>query len=142
VLTDYFVMPVNSPVYYPPYNGAIEEAQTELKTGLDVKLSYRPSCPREHMEAYASTVEHDLNHKPRPCLKGNNACQMYFANKRTFTKWERRDACDWIMNLQNDILCSGGVQPQTAWRIAVETWLNMKGFITITINGKVLPYLF
>jgi len=44
--------------------------------------------------------------------------------------------------LQNDILCSDGVQPQTAWRIAVETWLNMKGFITITINGKVLPYLF
>jgi hypothetical protein len=142
VLADYFVIPVNSPVHYPPYNGVIEEAQTELKHGLAEKLSYRPCCPREHLEAYAATVEHDLNHQPRPCLNGHNACRVYFAGKRTFSKWERRDAYDWIKNLQNDILRNDGVQPQAAWRIAVEAWLNMKGFITITINGKVLPYFF
>lgn len=142
VLSDYFVLPVNSPVHYPPYNGAIEEAQAELKKGLAAKLSYKSCCPREHLEAYASTVEHDLNHKPRPCLKGKNACQVYFAGKRTFSRWERRDAYAWITNLQNDILCSDGVQPQAAWRIAVEAWLNMKGFITITVNGKVLPGFF
>lgn len=142
VLSEYFVMPVNSPVYYPPYNGAIEEAQTELKNGLDAKLLYRTFCPRDHMEAYASTVEHDLNHKPRPCLNGSNACQVYFNGKRAFTKWERREAYDWILNLQNDILGGDGVNPQSAWRVAVETWLTMKGFITITINGKVLPNFF
>jgi hypothetical protein len=142
VLADYFVVPVNSPVHYPPYNGAIEEAQTELKNGLAAKLAYRPCCPSEHLEAYASTVEHDLNHRPRPCLNGNNACQVYFTGKRTFTKWERRDAYVWITNLQNDILSSEGVQPQAAWRIAVEAWLRMKGFITVSINGKVLPNFF
>ncbi len=142
VLADYFVMPLNSPVYYPPYNGAIEEAQTELKTGLAAKLAYKPTCPREHLEAYASTVEHDLNHKPRPCLNGNNACRVYFAGRRTFSKWERRDAYAWITNLQTDILCRESVQRQAAWRIAVESWLNMKGFITIKINGKVLPNFF
>lgn len=139
VLSDYFVMPLNSPVYYPIYNGAIEKAQAELKNGLTAKLSYKPSCPREHLEAYASTVEHDLNHKPRPCLNGKNACQVYFAGRRAFSKWERRDAYVWITNLQDDILCNEGIQPQAAWRVAVEAWLNMKGFITITINGKVLP---
>lgn len=141
-LADYFVMPVNSPVHYPPYNGAIEEAQTELKNGLTGKLAYRPRCPREHLEAYASSVEHDLNHQPRPCLNGGNSCQVYFAGRRTFSKWERRDAYVWITNVQNDILSSDGVQPQAAWRIAVEAWLNMKGFITITVNGKVLPNFF
>lgn len=139
VLADHFVLPLNSPVHYPPYNGAIEEAQTELKAGLASKLAHLPSCPREHLEVYASAVEHDLNHRPRPCLKGRNSCQVYFAGRRTFTKWERRDAYVWIRNLQDDILGSEGVQPQAAWRIAVEAWLNMKGFITITINGKVLP---
>jgi hypothetical protein len=140
VLADYYVLPLNSPVHYPPYNGAIEEAQTELKNGLAAKLSYKPSCHREHMEAYASTVEHDLNHQPRPCLHGSNACQVYFTNKRTFTKGERRDAYAWMTNLQGDILCSeGGVQPRAAWRIAVEAWLRMKGLITVAINGKVLP---
>ena len=140
VLADYFVMPVNSPVHYPPYNGAIEEAQTELKNGLASKLLYQPCCPREHLEAYASAVEHDLNHQLRPCLKGKNSCQVYFAGKRTFSKWERRDAYAWIKNLQNEVLCSQEeVQSQAAWRIAVEAWLSMKGFITVTINGKVLP---
>jgi hypothetical protein len=142
VLADYFVMPLNSPVYYPPYNGAIEEAQTELKNGLAAKLAYKSCCPYEHMEVYAATVEHDLNHKPRPCLNGNNACRVYFTGRRTFSKWERRDAYDWITNLQNDILCREGLLPQAAWRVAVEAWLNMKGFITITINGKVLPNFF
>ncbi len=141
VLADYFVIPLNSPVHYPPYNGAIEEAQTELKNGLAAKLMYKP-CPSHHLEAYASTVEHDLNHRPRPCLKGRNSCQVYFTGKRTFSKWERRDAYAWITNLQNDILCSEGVQKQAAWRIAVEAWLKMKGFITVTVNGKVLPNSF
>jgi hypothetical protein len=142
VLADYFVLPLNSPIHYPPYNGAIEKAQAELKSGLDARLSYKSCCPSEHLEAYAATVEHDLNHRPRPCLDGKNACQVYFSGKRTFTKWERRDAYVWITNLQNDILCSNEVQPQAAWRIAVEVWLNMKGFITITVNGKVLPSFF
>ena len=143
VLEEYYVMPLNSPAYYPPYNGAIEKAQTELKNGLASKLMYQPCCPREHLEAYASSVEHDLNHKPRPCLNGKNSCQVYFAGKRTFSKWERRDAYAWITDLQSDILNSEEnnerVQPQAAWRIAVEAWLSMKGFITVTINGKVLP---
>ncbi len=142
VLADHFVLPVNSPVHYPPYNGAIEEAQTELRNGLTAKLAQKPNCPREHLEAYAGTVEHDLNHQPRPCLNGKNACRVYFAGKRTFSKWERRDAYVWITNVQHDILCRDGVQPQAAWRIAVEAWLKMKGFITVSVNGKVLPNFF
>ena len=139
VLAEYFVLPLNSPVYYAPYNGAIEEAQAELKSGLACRLEHKP-CPREHLEAYAAAVEHDLNHRPRPCLNGKNACQVYFTGRRTFSKWERRDAYDWITALHNDILCSSdGVQPQAAWRIAAEAWLRMKGFITVTVNGKVLP---
>jgi transposase InsO family protein len=141
LLAEHFIIPVNSPVHYPPYNGAIEEAQTELKNGLAEKLMPRPACPREHVEAYAAAVEHDLNHRLRPCLNGRNACQVYFAGRKTFTKWERREAYDWIMNLRNDILsCDDEVQPQAAWRIAVEAWLSMKGFITITFNQKVSPH--
>jgi hypothetical protein len=142
VLSEHFVIPLNSPVHYPPYNGAIEEAQTELKNGLAERLAYRPCCPREHVEAYAEAVEHDLNHKPRQCLDGNIACQVYFTNRRTFSKWERRDAYVWIKNLQNDILCTEGVQPKVAWRIAAEAWLSMKGFITVKQNGKVSPDFF
>jgi hypothetical protein len=139
VLAEHLVLPVNSPAHYPPYNGAIEEAQAELKAGLNAKLAYKP-CPGEHLEAYAGVVEHDLNHQPRPCLNGRNSCQAYFSGRRTFTRWERRDAYEWIANAQKNMLCCGGIQPQAAWRIAVEAWLKMKGYITVSINGKVLPY--
>gem|GEM_PF-6036620 len=36
--------------------------------------------------------------------------------------------------MQDAIVGSEGVQPQAAWRLAVETYLNIKGLITITIN--------
>ena len=140
VLAEHFIIPINSPPYYPPYNGAIEEAQTELKGGLDEKLMFRPACAHEHLEMYAAMVENDLNHKPRPCLDGKNSCQVYFANKRSFSKWERRDVYEWITNVQNDILCRTiDVQPMAAWRIVVETWLIKNGFIKVTNNGKVSP---
>ncbi|NJD57436.1 MAG: transposase family protein [Nitrospirae bacterium] len=142
VLAEHFVIPVNSPVHYPPYNGAIEQAQAELKNGLNTKLAYKSCCPEEHLEAYASLVEHDLNHRPRPCLKGKNSCQVFFTGRRSFSKWERRDAYVWITSLRDDIVCSEGVQPQAAWRVAVEAWLTMKGLITIAINGKVSPNSF
>jgi hypothetical protein len=38
VLSEFFVLPLNSPEYYAPYNGAIEEAQRELKGCLREKL--------------------------------------------------------------------------------------------------------
>jgi hypothetical protein len=40
------------------------------------------------------------------------------------------------------MLCCEGIQPQAAWRIAVEAWLRMKGYITVSINGKVSPYFY
>lgn len=136
------IIPLNSPVHYAPYNGAIEHAQDELKSGLRLKLQSAPSCPSGHIEAYAGLVEHDLNHIPRPCLKGKNACQVFFQNRRAFSKKERRDAFDWIMNLQNDILSGSDVQPDAAWRIATEIWLRKNDLITVTINGKVSPNFF
>ncbi len=92
------------------------------------------------MRTFAGTVEHDLNHQPRERLHGRNSCQAYFTGRRTFSKWERRDAYVWIANVQKDMLCSGRMQPEAAWRIAVEAWLQMKGYITVSISGKVSPY--
>ena len=34
VLSRWLVIPLNSPPYYPPYNGGIERAQRELKAAL------------------------------------------------------------------------------------------------------------
>ena len=148
VLSEFFILPLNSPAYYAPYNGAIEESQGELKKCLREKLGFAPSCYREQIEPYAETAVHDLNHRLRGCLGGKTSCQVFFhsGNKPSFTKRERRDIYDRLMEKVENILAEmnhqyGQAAKESAWRIAVEFWLQSKGFIKVHINRKVSPNL-
>ena len=148
VLEEFFILPLNSPEYYAPYNGAIEESQREVKRCLRDKLALGslPECS-EHLAAYAEAAVNDLNHRHRPCLNGRTSCQLLFesANKPTFSKRERREIYDIIIEKTERILSamnqSGQAIRESAWRIAVESWLKARGFIRIQINQKCHPIL-
>jgi hypothetical protein len=146
VLAESFVLPLNNPAYYAPYNGAIEESQREVKHCLRKKLMGLLD-PGDHISAYAETVVNDLNHRIRPCLKGKTSCQVFFdsGNRPTFTKRERRGIYDWVMERVERILSTMNRSDQTvrqsAWRIAVESWLRSKGYIRVHINQKCHPIL-
>ena len=147
VLREFFVLPLNNPEYYAPYNGAIEESQGELKSCLREKLALGlPDCS-DHLAAYAEAAANDLNHRIRPCLNGRTSCQVFFesANKPLFTKRERREIYDSIMEKVERILSAMKQPAQTirelAWRIALESWLRSKGYIKVYINQKCHPIL-
>jgi hypothetical protein len=147
VLEEFFILPLNSPEYYAPYNGAIEESQREVKRYLRDKLALGlPDCS-DHLAAYAEAAVNDLNHRHRPCLNGRTSCQLFFepANKPTFSKRERREIYDSIMDKVERILSamnqSGQPIRESAWRIAVESWLKSRGFIKVHINQKCHPIL-
>jgi hypothetical protein len=147
VLSESFVLPLNSPGYYAPYNGAIEESQREVKESMREKLALGlPDCS-DHLAAYAEAAVNDLNHRIRPCLSGKTSCQMFFgsADKPVFTKRERRGIYDWVMERVERILStmnqSGQVVRESAWRIAVESWLRSRGYIKVHINQKCHPIL-
>jgi hypothetical protein len=74
VLREFFILPLNSPRDYAPYNGAIEESQRELKGCLQEKLMLAMSDPQNHIAAYAESAVNDLNHRIRPCLNGRTSC--------------------------------------------------------------------
>jgi len=147
VLEEFFILPLNNPEYYAPYNGAIEESQRELKSCLREKLVLGlPDCS-DHLAAYAEAVVNDLNHRIRPCLNGRTSCQVFFesAHKPVFTKRERREIYDSIMEKVEKIL-SAMKQPtqairELAWRIALESWLRSEGYIKVYINQKCHPIL-
>jgi hypothetical protein len=144
VLDEFCVLPINSPTYYAPYNGAIESANGELKACIRQKLIPLANCPREHFKAYAEAAAHDLNHRARRCIRKSNACQAFFGAKKVFTKEERRDVFLWISNLQKDILLEKGYcltrqDHNASLRIAAEAWLIKAGYLTIKQNGKVSP---
>jgi hypothetical protein len=145
VLAESFVLPLNNPEYYAPYNGAIEESQREVKRSLREKLELGlPDCG-DHVAVYAEAVVNDLNHRIRPCLNGRTSCQVFFGStyKPIFTKRERRGIYDWVMERVERILWtmnqSGQAVKESAWRIAVESWLQSKGYIKVHINKKVSP---
>jgi hypothetical protein len=145
VLAESFVLSLNSPEYYAPYNGAIEESQREVKRSLRDKLALDLPAPGDHITAYAEAAVNDLNHRHRPCLNGRTSCQLFFesANKPTFSKHERREIYDSIMEKAERILSamnrSGQAERESAWRIAVESWLKSMEFIKVHINQKCHP---
>jgi hypothetical protein len=147
VLEEFFVLPLNSPEYYAPYNGAIEESQREVKSCLREKVGLSIVECQDHIGAYAEAVVHDLNHRIRPCLDGKTSCQMFFVptDKPAFTKRERREIYDIIMDKVERILLTMKQSRQdvreAAWRIALESWLRSKGYIKVYINQKCHPIL-
>ncbi len=145
VLSEFFVLPLNSPEYYAPYNGAIEESQRELKACLREKLIPELDYSENHSPVYAEVAAHDLNHRLRSCLRGKTSCQVFFSSlgKPFFSKLERREIYDIVQERVERILVSmnqfGRSARESAWRIAVEFWLQSRGFIKVHIPQKVSP---
>jgi transposase InsO family protein len=145
-LSEFFVLPLNSPKYYAPYNGAIEESQREIKQCLREKLlAVGPPCSHRDIAACAEVATHELNHHPRPCLEGRTSCQSFFAPrvKPVFTKRQRREICDMLREKTERIVSAMNrfdkAALESAWRIAVEAWLRSKGYIKVHIPRKVSP---
>jgi transposase InsO family protein len=146
VLMQYLVIPLNSPPHYPPYNGGMERAVRELKTPLVEKILASGPLPESQVQVWAELLAHELNHHSRACLHGQVACKVFYDAKpalRVYTLRKRKETFDWISKLTTTLIQVLAVhtqsQAQTARRLAVETWLQKNGVITITQNKTVLP---
>ena len=144
MLEKHLVIPLNSPAYYPPYNGGMERAQRELKERLCQKLRCFARYDLGLLEAYAAQAAGELNHNRRRSLEGQTSCQVFQAGKQGLTEYNRRkrkEVFDWIKNLAVKIVADteggGKRQASTAWRLAVETWLRRNGIITVSPGKSV-----
>ena len=140
------MLPLNSPYHCARYNGAVERAQGDLKEALEERIRYVDLQHLYDIEPYAQAAAKELNHVPRGCLGGRNACQVFFDRSLRvgFTKSERRKAYDCIIGRQDAIISSAKqpVGPLTAWRVAARQWLVNNGLLIITVNKEVLPNFF
>jgi transposase InsO family protein len=128
VLAKHLVLPLNSPVAYPQYNGGIEHAQGELKERMRVLVQVSGGVLQENIEPYAKAAAQELNHLSRPVLQGKTACLRFHGSKRiSFVRTERRDIFDCVNSLKDAILRSMDNQDtnhaETAWRLAAAHWL-------------------
>lgn len=137
VLSGHIIIPLNSPPYYSPYNGAIEHDHREIKERIAAQISIHPAGGDFHLGAYAQSAIHDLNHQPRRHLKGRTSCEAYFAKRTCWTcgRRERQRVFEWIRDLARQIAMDMNDHDDrskaTAWRMACETWLVRHGHIEI-----------
>ncbi len=143
VLTDFGVIPFNSPVCYPPYNGGIERSQCEVKQRL--RLGSRLEISAELLEHLTRSTLHDLNHWPRRVLSGHNSCEIFFRDKRKnqFSKRQRKEVFEQIkrtaLTLLDEGHCHTRHKQNAAWRTAAKLWLEKNKCIRINKVRKVSP---
>jgi hypothetical protein len=142
VLEDAWVIPVNSPPYKAPYNGAIEHTQGEFKSYL--KHWQWKANTMEALSLLAETAAHELNHTSRRCLNNQTACRTYFGGNRIrYSKRQRRGIYERISDLASEIACRVGKSTITnvEWRVAARQWLLKNDLIRIEKAGNVSPHL-
>ena len=140
VLEEALVIPINSPPYRAPYNGAIEHTQGEFKNYLD-RWSWKAGTV-DRMMLLSETAAHDLNHQPRRCLGGKTACRAYFGGPRICYPRRKREAVyRSIHELAAEVSTRAGkpVITPTAWRVAAKQRLLKNSLIRIQKAGKVSP---
>jgi len=144
VLARYLVIPLNSPPYYPPYNGGMECGVRELKAPLIEKILGSDLASAPQVQTWAEMLAHELNHRHRDCLHGQIACNVFQDAKpilKVYTRRRRKEIIDWINSLAatlRDILpIRNQRQANTVRRLAIETWLENNGVITVTHNKNV-----
>ncbi len=146
VLARYWVMPLNSPRQYPPYNGGMERAIREVKAPLRAQLRACGPTPATEVQHWAERLAYELNHRPRRSLHGQVACRVFQDARpalHAYTLRKRREVFDEINALTWTLLQAQevGTQDEAAIirRVAVEAWLQQHQVITITQNHRVLP---
>lgn len=142
VLAEFGVMALNSPKYYPPYNGAIENCQNELKSHMQTMYERGAS----DFQLMAELSAHNLNHRRRNCLSGLSSCACLSAGinrMKAYNLKKRKEFRDQIMALvrqiKNKSNSDKSVDFDTIWRVAVETWLRRHGLVTVLKSKKCNP---
>lgn len=139
LLEAFLVIPVNSPCYYPQYNGGIEVAQREIKE----RLSQRQQTPSAFLAIQAGLDVNALNHRRRACLGHRTSCQVFLRGRDlagTFNRRKRKEVYEWVREKTLELIEKARYDADAAWRMAVETWLLDNGFITVSNRRKVLPH--
>jgi hypothetical protein len=144
-LDEFGVIPLNSPAHYPPYNGGIERGQLEMERELELRIGGEEVGARVfRLECEVSG--HEVNHKRRRSLGGQTACYALETARpwgRLFGRRERKEVYEDIKSMAIDIAEQldehTETAAETAFRYAVETWMQLNQLIRVTRNGEVLP---
>lgn len=140
------ILPLNSPVRCPRYNGAIEHGIGSFKADFielldpEIPIDAQPLVPR-----LVHAVTHLRNASERRSLAGLTPAIAYHHVPRFApTAAQRRQTFEWISARVEDTLgtpweTSDHHARAAAWRRAVAAWLRCQGLITVSRKPKPSP---
>ncbi len=140
LLARWGVIPLNSPAYYPGYNGAIEKGIRELKERLERDLPVPQSWNVAQVGSFVEVEAALENFKHRRSLGGATAKEVYDKKPKRghWSKRKRHDVFTSTSARAKAILKQKMKTDQrsvdAAWRHAVEAWLCDQALIEVHIN--------
>jgi hypothetical protein len=144
VLAAHGVIPLNSPAYYPRYNGAMENSIGQFKKHLLPCLAAPATWDLTAVRPLGRAMVVELNARPRRSLNGATPATVFHAHPPAWTKRFRQDTFQWIETRWRATLAHmeqpNHRQVATAWRTEAVAWLRCQGLIRCSATATVLPH--
>lgn len=139
------ILPINSPIRRPAYNGAIEHGVGSCKRAILAALDPTQPVPEaRRLVPLLLSVVHLHNARPRRSLGGHSPAQAYFGRQARWSKKRRHEIFRWISARAESTLQTKWKRPDhhsrvTAWRRAVVAWLRCQHLITVSLKPQLSP---
>ena len=146
VLSRWQVLPLNSPPYFPRYNGGIERGIGEIKAKLPDYLPVPAAWDLSQVTPILHALALQQNAQTRRRLDQASACQRFYSpSRRRFGKRERAHAFESIRSDLNARLKEmenpNRRDFHAAWRHATVHWLVCQNLISVSSNQtSVTPF--
>ena len=146
VLARWHVLPLNSPAYYPRYNGAIEKAISELKADLPSVLTPPAAWQIHQVQSILAALCLQQNTQPRRRLQGRSACEFYHHDKSP--RYPKRQRLAIFQSILSDATATINHMEEpdrrvfhAAWREAMVRWLVCQNLLSLSQQPKcVTPF--
>lgn len=140
------ILPLNSPIRRPSYNGAIEHAVGSFKRAVLAALDpSQPVPPIPKLLPLIRAIIHLHNTRPRRSLAGLTPAQAYFHHRpRSWSRARRQQIFDWISAHARSMVetkweMSDHHARAAAWRRSVVVWLRCQQLITVSRKPQPSP---
>ena len=141
VLERHWVLPLNSPLAYPQYNGSMERSMRDLKQALDARR-LQPAFTAMSPALQVELVTHQLNHRSLRSIGGLTPCQFYHdpaCRLRLHAATREKIFRELFEQYWQYVQCMTQRTRHhlnAAWRLVVESWLRRQGWISVWENHQ------
>lgn len=141
------ILPLNSPVRRPSYNGAIEHGVGSFKRAVYAALDPDKPVPTiPQLLPLLRAITHLHNSRPRRSLGGLTPAQAYFHHQpEPWSRARRHEIFQWIRAHARGIVKTKWEMADhharaLAWRRAVVAWLRCQQLITVSPKPQPSPH--